>query len=180
MELAAISRKYDAAIRQNNNYKDPQSGDPRPSVSHPGHRIISALIEVHHPWSDGFDHFLCLTLVQENEPNAIPDQSPPPAPRSSVPLSGATVGMLAEEVCRLLRAKPNSTTTSSTSSKGTPMSRRRGNTKAIELRLEKESDTEHNENMVTMFPELHFYILCKQFLGTRSRSVPGGFRPLHQ
>ena len=69
---------------------------------------------------------------------------------------------------------------SSTSSKGMPMSRRQGNAKAIKLQLEKESDTEHNENMVTMFPELHFYILCKQFLGTCSRSVPGGFQPLHQ
>ncbi|KIM55529.1 hypothetical protein SCLCIDRAFT_30314 [Scleroderma citrinum Foug A] len=61
MELAAISRKYNAAICQNNNYKDPRSGDPRPSVSCPGRRIIGALIE-------------------ENEPDAIPDQSPPPAP----------------------------------------------------------------------------------------------------
>ena len=80
MELVAISRKYDAAVHQNNNYKDPRSGDPHPSVFRPGRRIISALIEVHHPWSDGFDRFSCLTLVQENEPDAIPDQSPPPAP----------------------------------------------------------------------------------------------------
>lgn len=76
MELVMMSRKYNAAVCQNdrtNNYIDPQSGDlcssssplsnshtdPCPSVSHPGHRIIGSWTEVcmHHQI-----HFSHLTL----------------------------------------------------------------------------------------------------------------------
>lgn len=101
---------------------------------------------------------LCLIVVQDNSPSVVPDQPTPstsqlsdqPSPSapqmSSVPLSGATVGMVAEEVCRRLRANP--TQAVDTFPNGTRNPRRRPKKGALELRLEKDNCTEHNENLV--------------------------------
>ena len=154
MELVAMAKKYEATI---------QSLDTGSSSSHDTHSFSAPSARIagdgskyillsHHFWfmSD------CLIVVQDNSPSVVldqptpstsqlSDQASPSAPQmSSVPLSGATMGMVAEEVCWHLRANPTQAVDSFPNGIWNP--RRQLKKGVLELCLEKDNCTKHNKS----------------------------------
>ncbi|KAL4064086.1 hypothetical protein V8B97DRAFT_1920239 [Scleroderma yunnanense] len=152
-ELAAMAKKYDAVIHQNE-----KSTGSDPPGSHCGHKIIGALVE-----ENGLN-----VPAQPAPPSlqsAQPDQPAPPAPLSCVPLSSAIVGIVAEEVYQLLRADLNPVFTSPAHLK--KPTKRWTNMKAIELWWEKDNDPNHNENqqhICDLFQEIFDHSTDEQFI----------------
>ncbi|KAL4064026.1 hypothetical protein J3A83DRAFT_4191425 [Scleroderma citrinum] len=152
-ELAAMAKKYDAVIHQNE-----KSTGSDPPGSHCGHKIIGALVE-----ENGLN-----VPAQPAPPSlqsAQPDQPAPPAPLSCVPLSSAIVGIVAEEVYQLLRADLNPVFTSPAHLK--KPTKRWTNMKAIELWWEKDNDPNHNENqqhICDLFQDIFDHSTDEQFI----------------